>query len=257
MNSVTLDPDAVLWSAAPADRTTRPVLLLLHGYNSSESDLFALSPFLPSEPVIASLRAPVSMGHGYAWYPLTPESDRFPHEGSAERQERQERQERDRFPHEGSATYQQQRAQDTRDHFPHKGSVEAVDAVLTWLNEHVEPATSVGLLGFSQGAAIAVELLRRAPDRYQFVVMLSGFVITAPQPNDPALADTKPPVLWGRGTEDRVIPPPLIAHSHDWLSAHTTLTERIYENLGHSVSPLELAEVTAFLRDHYAEEARL
>jgi len=237
VNSVTLDPDAVLWSAAPADRTARPVLLLLHGYNSSESDLFGLSPFLPSEPVVASLRAPVSMGHGYAWYPLVPESDHFPHEESA--------------------TCQQQRAQGTRDHFSHEGSVEAVDAVLTWLNEHVGPATSVGLLGFSQGAAIAVELLRRAPDRCQFVVMLSGFVIAAPQPNDAALADTKPPVLWGRGTEDRIIPPPLLAHSHDWLSAHTTLTERIYENLGHSVSPLELAEVTAFLRDRYAEEAGL
>src|SRR6218665_3040883 len=97
------------------------------------------SPFLPSEPVVASLRAPVSMGHGYAWYPLVPESDHFPHEESA--------------------TCQQQRAQGTRDHFSHEGSVEAVDAVLTWLNEHVGPATSVGLLGFSQGAAIAVELL--------------------------------------------------------------------------------------------------
>ena len=41
-----IDDEAVLWSASPADRAGRPLLVLLHGYNSHEGDLFGLSPYL-------------------------------------------------------------------------------------------------------------------------------------------------------------------------------------------------------------------
>ena len=63
----------MIWSASVADRTGRPLLVLLHGYNSNEGDLFGLAPYLPLEPAIASLRAPIFTGYGNAWFPLPDE----------------------------------------------------------------------------------------------------------------------------------------------------------------------------------------
>ena len=57
-----IDDEAVLWSASSADRAGRPLLVLLHGFNSHEGDLFGLAPYLPLAPAIASLRAPIDAG---------------------------------------------------------------------------------------------------------------------------------------------------------------------------------------------------
>ena len=72
-----IDESAIIWSAPESERAGRPLLVLLHGYGSHEGDLFGLSPHLPLQPVIASVRAPLRAGPGYAWYGLewaTPES---------------------------------------------------------------------------------------------------------------------------------------------------------------------------------------
>ena len=53
-----LDPSVVRWSAPPAERAGRPVLVMLHGYGSDENDLFGLVPYLPEACVGAGGRAP-------------------------------------------------------------------------------------------------------------------------------------------------------------------------------------------------------
>lgn len=45
------------------------MLVLMHGIGSHEGDLFGLAPGLPLGPVIASLRAPLPEGQGWAWFP--------------------------------------------------------------------------------------------------------------------------------------------------------------------------------------------
>lgn len=134
-------------------------------------------------------------------------------------------------------------------------SPEAVDAaalgVLQWLDALPEQPTSVGLLGFSQGGAMALQLMRHAPERFRFAVQLSGFVPPGERPSDARLAELRPPVFWGRGTLDDVIPAVAIDRTLGWLPNHSTLTERVYEDVGHSVSESELRDVVAFLREHY------
>ena len=44
------------------------LILLLHGYGSNEDDLFSFKPFIPKSFDIYSLRAPISIGFGYAWF---------------------------------------------------------------------------------------------------------------------------------------------------------------------------------------------
>ncbi len=130
------------------------------------------------------------------------------------------------------------------------GADAAARGVLHWLDR--VQATSVGLLGFSQGGAMSIHLMRHAPERFAYAVSLAGFVVPGEAPADARLADLAPPVFWGRGTHDAVIPDSFVAATQRGLPHHVTLTERIYEGLGHSVSEAELADVLAFLRAQYA-----
>jgi phospholipase/carboxylesterase len=124
----------------------------------------------------------------------------------------------------------------------------AADAVLGWLD--TLEYTSVSLLGFSQGGAMALQLLRRAPRRFSAAANLSGFLAPGDQDGDVLLAEAKPPVFWGRGTADPVIPADAIARTEAWLPAHTDSTVRIYEDLGHAVAREEIADLVSFLRQH-------
>lgn len=119
-------------------------------------------------------------------------------------------------------------------------------ALLDWIDSTT--STGVGLFGLSQGGAMSLELMREQPDRFDYVVQLSGFVLPTEQPGDTRLAERKPPVFWGRGTIDEIIPSSLIEHTQRWLKQHSHLTEGIYEGLGHAVSDLELNELSAFIR---------
>ncbi len=127
----------------------------------------------------------------------------------------------------------------------------AVAAVLAWLDALPFTPSSVGLLGFSQGGAMALELLRAASHRFSFAVNLSGFVATGPKTSDTALAERRLPVFWGRGTADGVIPASAIERTRAWLPEHSALTERIYEGLPHSISQAELGDVVNFLGAQY------
>jgi phospholipase/carboxylesterase len=121
----------------------------------------------------------------------------------------------------------------------------AAGALLAWLD--TLEYTSVSLLGFSQGAAVALQAMRIAPARFRAIVALSGFVAAGPSSGDEELTALTPAVFWGRGTLDRVISPELVARTEAWLPAHTTATTRIYEDLAHGVSPRELSDIVQFL----------
>lgn len=207
-----LDPAAVRWSARASARAGKPVLVLLHGYGSDENDLAALAAHLPTEFAWASVRAP-----------LTPP---FPTPGWSW------------YPIEGL---------DGRD--PDAATASA-RALLAWIDDELADAASVGLLGFSQGGVIALEALRLRPESFAFAVNLAGYANPVALPGDAALAARRPPVFWGRGAHDEVIPAALVAHTVQWLPAHVDLSGRVYPDLGHGVSADELADVVAFLRKH-------
>jgi phospholipase/carboxylesterase len=126
----------------------------------------------------------------------------------------------------------------------------AARLVLGWLD--TIDSGPVSLLGFSQGGAVALELLRLAPDRFASAVCLAGFIVSDQHAGDAALARVRPPVFWGRGTDDTVIPDEDVVRTQAWLPKHADATVRIYEGLGHSVSTPELTDLVRFLRQHAA-----
>ena len=122
----------------------------------------------------------------------------------------------------------------------------AVQALLDWLGS-VPTAASVSLLGFSQGGAMSLHALRHAPDRFATFVNLAGFVIGEEAPADDLLEVLRPPVFWGSDPADPVISAEAIARTAQWLPSHSTLTERHYDGIGHSISREELTDVNTFL----------
>jgi phospholipase/carboxylesterase len=221
--SLDLDPDAVLWSAPAAERDGRALLVVMHGRGSDEQDLFSVATDLaselasepasglPSEFVVASLRAPIAEGPGWSWWPPggkhgDPDAEWL-----------------------DSATA----------------------AVTTWLDALPFTPSQIGAFGFSQGGAMALHLLRRDLARTAFAVNLAGFVISGAQESDAALAVSRPPVFWGRGAEDELFlgdMAELVDRTTPWLAAHATAETHVYPGLGHSVSRDELDDVAAFLR---------
>jgi phospholipase/carboxylesterase len=201
---LSLDSSLVRWSVPPAERGDRPVLLLLHGYGSDEHDLFGLVPYLPSEFVVASVRAPLAPPWpmpGASWYPIEGLDGRDP-----------------------------------------DAVTRAARSVLAWIQDAVGDAP-VGLLGFSQGGAVAVS----------FAVVLAGYAAGGELPGDAVLAERRPPVFWGRGAADDVIPAHLIDATAQWLPGRSELSGRVYPGLTHSISQDELDDVRAFLDARLAD----
>lgn len=205
--NLTIDDTATRWSTP--ERGRMPLLVLLHGYGADEHDLFGLVPYLPAGIAVASVAAPLAPP-----WPM-PGRSWYPIEGLDGR------------------------------------SAEAVtvaaEAFLRWLDATAGDASSVALLGFSQGAAVSLQALRLAPERFGAVAVLSGYAAPGELPNDEELAELRPHVFWGRGTHDDVIPPALIDHTAQWLPAHSELSGRVYTGLTHSISEEELSDVNRFL----------
>ncbi|MBC7518739.1 MAG: hypothetical protein H7248_07660 [Microbacteriaceae bacterium] len=216
MTALTLDASAVVWSVPLADIATAltesPLLVLMHGRGSYEHDLAGLMPLLPTGIVFASVRAPITVGpSSYSWF-----NDGQPGMPSAE-------------------------AADA-----------AVDATLGWLDDLaagglLTPETAIGVLGFSQGGAMAVHLMRRAADRFVSYVNLAGFSIPGEWPGDEQLKQSLPPLFWGRDPADPVIPLSASQRTAEWSPLHSTLTDREYFGIAHSISREELDDVSGFL----------
>jgi len=125
---------------------------------------------------------------------------------------------------------------------------ESVAEVLAWIDSVAAGHPRVGLLGFSQGGSMALQLLRARPSGFAFAVSLSGFVVPGvTDDRDAAVAAVRPRVFLGHGDLDPVIPAEATTRTQVWAAANTTVTDRTYAGLPHAVSAAELADVAAFI----------
>ena len=151
-----------------------PLLVMLHGYGSDEADLLGLADFLDPRLRVLSVRAPMALDMGgYAWFPLE-----IAGVGLA-------------------ADYDEAERSLAR----LAGHLDAVLAEQGGAGETL-------LLGFSQGGAMALELLLARPEAVTGVAFLSGLWSRQRMPGDPArrAAVKGKPVLQTHGTGDPLIP---------------------------------------------------
>ena len=207
----TIDDSAVQWRDAEGGREGSHLLLMLHGVGSNEHDLISLAPYLPTNLTVASLPGPLPWPHGGRSW-----FDITPH----------------------------------YDTDPTKINA-SVAGVLAWLDARPEQFASVGVLGFSQGAATSLQLVRTDVNRFAYVVALSGFVFNGGSQNDQALAERKLPGFVAFGTADQVITPEKTNATLRWAPEHLDLELHDYP-MAHTIIEDELRDVVAFLERHTA-----
>lgn len=128
-------------------------------------------------------------------------------------------------------------------------------AVEEWIAAQSAPV--VGAVGFSQGGALTLQLLRRDPRRFAFGAILSGFPHPVPHEGDSALAAVKPPVLWAHGGLDPIITPDIVERVGAFLREHTDVQEVDRPTMPHAVDGVVVQETARFLQEQWdASQAR-
>ena len=152
-----------------------PLLLLLHGYGSNETDLFSFAEELPENYYIISARAPYDMQYGsYAWYAINFDADQ--NKFSDNEQARISR-----------------------------------DLIAKFIDELIQAypidADYVSLIGFSQGSILSYAVALSYPEKVQKVVAMSGYLnldIVAEDYLKNSFNNLK--IFASHGTVDQVIP---------------------------------------------------
>ena len=124
-----------------------------------------------------------------------------------------------------------------------------VESVLARIKASGVPAERTALLGFSQGACLALEYAARHAQRYGAIIGLSGGLIGpdgAPRDYSGSLAGT--PVFLGCSDIDPHIPAARVRETATVLERlGADVTMRLYPGLGHTVNRDEIDEVNGLL----------
>jgi phospholipase/carboxylesterase len=103
------------------------------------------------------------------------------------------------------------------------------------------PDGRIGLIGFSQGACLALEHAARAGRRYGFVAGLSGGLIGPLETPRPAVNLHGTPVLLGCAEQDAHIPIEFVERSAVVFEAMgAEVTKQIFSGSAHTVFPTEI-----------------
>jgi len=187
----------------------RAAMIMVHGRGADAADILSLSEVFQRDDII--YLAPQAAGQ--AWYPyrfVEPVGRNEPYLSSALR---------------------------------------VIAGLLAWLGERNMPVEKVLLLGFSQGACLALEFAARNPQRYGGVIGFSGGLIGAnvsPEGYTGSLNGT--PVLLGCSDVDPHIPLARVRETTKVMRRlGAAVTERIYPGLGHTINEDEIAHARAIL----------
>jgi predicted esterase len=112
------------------------------------------------------------------------------------------------------------------------------------------PRERVVLVGFSQGACLALEFAARHPHRYGGVAGLSGALIGPPDTKRDILGSLHgTPVFLGCSDMDSHVPLEAVNQSTEFLrKMHADVVERIYPGMSHTVNAEELRIVSNLVR---------
>lgn len=195
----------------------RAAMIMLHGRGADAADIIGLSQVI-GEAEVAYL-APEAAGH--TWYPysfLAPAEQNEPGRGSA---------------------------------------LDVIAGLIAHLDEAKLPPEKIALLGFSQGACLALEFVARNPRRYGGVFALSGGLIGETiASGDYAGSLDGTPVFLGCSDVDPHIPLARVQESAAIMGAlGGDVTERIYPGMGHTIVEDEIVHIRRIVSAMIGEAA--
>lgn len=203
------DREEPFYRVRPGTQPDAPLLVLLHGYGSDENDLFGLSPYLDPRFALLSIRAPRRYPPGYGWYDVT-------------------------FTEAGISV--------DETHLP-----DSAEGLLALLEQ--AKAEKIALIGFSQGAAVALYLLLTRPERFVGAAALSGHVPeTGWRHRAPDDALSGKPIFVAHGTRDAVVPVAAGRDAREKLSALPV--QLVYKEyaMAHEISGETLSDLVEWLK---------
>ena len=186
------------------------MLVIFHGYGADEADLFSLAAQLPAEFTVASMRAPLQAGPGYAWFPL-----------------------RNDLSYSVTAVTQ---------------AASAVEQWLEGVRANHTSVSLLGFSqGMCMATSL---LRHNPLDYAAIVGLSGFVVDAEDHPyfDDAAVAAVKPNIFWGRDQADPVIPEFAIESTNTWMHAHVSLTKVLYAGILHGINAQEIAHVGEFLQ---------
>jgi phospholipase/carboxylesterase len=198
---------------------TKSLVVFLHGYGADGADLLGLAdplgPHLPDTMFVAP-DAPekANGGYGLQWFPI-PWLDGSTEEAAAQ----------------GLA----------------RASADLNGFLDALLEAEGVADNALALLGFSQGAMMAMHVAPRRPNEIAGVVAISGRLL-APEKIDEITV--KPPVLLVHGDADEVVPFGNMQHAGQVLTAAGIETYgHVMKGTGHGIAPDGLQVALSFLAD--------
>ena len=205
-------------AAGLGEKGQPPLLLLLHGYGANEEDLFSLATYVDPRFLVVSPRAPITLAPGaYAWFNLGLGPQGFEYDSREVR-----------------------------------AGLEALGQFLDEVRDQYQvDSARVFLLGFSQGAMMALQLALTHPGVAAGVVALSGRAL----PNlDQLLSNPEAlrgfPIFVAHGTIDAVLP---IHHGRETRAVLSQLpVELDYHEypMGHEITPESFRDASGWLTRH-------
>lgn len=188
-----------------------PLVVMLHGYSSNESDLFSFASLIPSDYHVVSLQAPLSLGMGYAWFPIHFE----------------ENMERWTSPEEAQ---------------------HAIDYVTSFLTYYTEKndvdANNITLLGFSQGAMLSYSVGLAHP-KVSAIAALSGYL----DPHLVRFDNLNKTIYVSHGEQDVVVPYAWAAQSVALLKENGYSPTWLSYPQGHGVNQDNLNSLMQWLQE--------
>ena len=194
-----------------------PLLLLLHGYGSNDSDLFSFASELPDEYFVISARAPYDLQYGsYAWYAINFDAD-------------------------------QNKFSD------HDQAILSRDLVVRFIEElkikFPIDSSNITLIGFSQGSILSYSIALSYPNIVQRVGALSGYLnlnINSENYQNNDFSNLK--IFASHGTVDQVIPVEWARKTDPILKSLGI--NSIYKEypIGHGVSPQNFFDLKDWLQ---------
>lgn len=194
-----------------------PLLLLLHGYGSNETDLFSFASELPEEYYVISARAPYDLQFGsYAWYPINFDAD-------------------------------QNKFSD------HNQAILSRDLVVKFIEELKSKfsidSSNITLIGFSQGSILSYSIALSYPNIVNRVGALSGYLnldITIDNYQNNDFSGLK--IFTTHGTVDQVIPIEWARKTDPILKSLGINSNYKEYPIGHGVSPQNFIDLKDWLQ---------